>query len=78
MPIRSQIRSITGQIEPEHPELFALDFEKKMLNMTLGRWTEMVSLPPRGSFVDYDFHIARRLASTLRHVCPLRVVALSS
>ena len=28
MPIRSQISSIMGQIEPEHPELFALEFGK--------------------------------------------------
>ena len=41
MPIRSQIILIMGQIEPEHPELFALEFEKKkkkkkkMLNMNL-------------------------------------------
>ena len=35
MPIRSQMSSVMGQIELEHPELFALEFEKKMLNMTL-------------------------------------------
>ena len=29
MPIRSQMSSIMGQIELEHPELFALEFEKK-------------------------------------------------
>ena len=28
MPIRCRIRSIMGQIEPEHPELFALEFGK--------------------------------------------------
>ena len=28
MPIRSQMSSIIGQIEPEHPELFALEFGK--------------------------------------------------
>ena len=28
MPIRSQLSSIMGQIEPEHPELFALEFGK--------------------------------------------------
>ena len=28
MPIRSWISSIMGQIEPEHPELFALEFRK--------------------------------------------------
>ena len=28
MPIRSQMSSITGQIEPEHPELFVLEFGK--------------------------------------------------
>ena len=28
MPIRSRMNSIMGQIEPEHPELFALEFEK--------------------------------------------------
>ena len=28
MPIRSQISSIMGQIEHEHPELFALEFGK--------------------------------------------------
>ena len=28
MPRRSQMSSIMGQIEPEHPELFALEFEK--------------------------------------------------
>ena len=28
MPIRSQMSLIMGQIEPEHPELFALEFEK--------------------------------------------------
>ena len=28
MPIRSQMSSIMGQIEPEHPELFALEFRK--------------------------------------------------
>ena len=28
MPIRSQMSSIMGQIEPEHPELFALKFGK--------------------------------------------------
>ena len=28
MPIRSQMNSIMGQIEPEHPELFALEFAK--------------------------------------------------
>ena len=28
MPIRSQMTSIIGQIEPEHPELFALEFVK--------------------------------------------------
>ena len=28
MPIRSRMSSIMGQIEPEHPELFALDFRK--------------------------------------------------
>ena len=28
MPIRSQMRSIMGQIEPEHLELFALEFGK--------------------------------------------------
>ena len=30
MPIRSQMRSILGVIELEHPELFALEFEKKI------------------------------------------------
>ena len=28
MPIRSRMSSIMGQIEPEHPELFALEFGK--------------------------------------------------
>ena len=28
MPIRSRMSSITGQIEPEHPELFAIEFGK--------------------------------------------------
>ena len=28
MPTRSWVSSIMGQIEPEHPELFALDFGK--------------------------------------------------
>ena len=28
MPIRSAMSSIMGQIEPEHPELFALEFGK--------------------------------------------------
>ena len=28
MPIRAWMSSITGQIEPEHPELFALEFGK--------------------------------------------------
>ena len=28
MPIRSPMSSIMGQIEPEHPELFALEFGK--------------------------------------------------
>ena len=28
MPIRSQISSIMGHIEPEHPELFAREFGK--------------------------------------------------
>ena len=28
MPIRSQMSLIMGQIEPEHPELFALKFRK--------------------------------------------------
>ena len=28
MPIRSQMNSIMGQIEPKHPELFALEFGK--------------------------------------------------
>ena len=28
MPIRSWMSSIMGQIEPEHPELFALEFGK--------------------------------------------------
>ena len=28
MPIRSQMSSIMGQIEPEHPELFAVEFGK--------------------------------------------------
>ena len=28
MPIKSQMRSIMGQIESEHPELFALEFGK--------------------------------------------------
>ena len=28
MPIRSQMSLIMGQIEPEHPELFALEFGK--------------------------------------------------
>ena len=28
MPIRSLMSSIMGQIEPEHPELFALEFGK--------------------------------------------------
>ena len=28
MPIRSRMGSIVGQIEPEHPELFALEFGK--------------------------------------------------
>ena len=27
MPSRSQMSSVLGQIEPEHPELFALEFE---------------------------------------------------
>ena len=35
MPIRSQMSLIKGQIEPEHPKLFALEFRKKMPNMTL-------------------------------------------
>ena len=34
MPIKSQMSSIMGQIESEHPELFALEFGK-MLNLTL-------------------------------------------
>ena len=28
MPIRSQMSLIMGQIEPEHPQLFVLEFEK--------------------------------------------------
>ena len=28
MPMRARISSILGQIEPEHPELFALEFRK--------------------------------------------------
>ena len=28
MPVRSRMSSIMGQIEPEHPELFALEFGK--------------------------------------------------
>ena len=28
MPIRSRMNMITGQIEPEHPEIFALEFGK--------------------------------------------------
>ena len=28
MPIRSRMSSIMGQIEPEHPELFSLEFRK--------------------------------------------------
>ena len=28
MPIKSQMSLIIGQIEPEHPELFALEFGK--------------------------------------------------
>ena len=28
MPMRARISSIMGQIEPEHPELFALEFGK--------------------------------------------------
>ena len=28
LPIRSRMKSILGQIEPEHPELFALEFGK--------------------------------------------------
>ena len=28
MPLRSRMSSIMGQIEPEHPELFALEFRK--------------------------------------------------
>ena len=28
MPMRSRMSSIMGQIEPEHPELFALEFGK--------------------------------------------------
>ena len=28
MPIKSQMNSIMGQIKPEHPDLFALEFEK--------------------------------------------------
>ena len=28
MPTRSRMSSIMGSIEPEHPELFALEFEK--------------------------------------------------
>ena len=28
MPIRFRMSTITGQIEPEHPELFALEFGK--------------------------------------------------
>ena len=28
MPIRSHMSSLMGQIEPEHPELFALEFGK--------------------------------------------------
>ena len=28
MPIKSQMNLIMGQIEPEHPELFALEFGK--------------------------------------------------
>ena len=47
MPIKSRMSLIMGQIEPEHPELFAHEFgviadygcnlnlEKKMLNLTL-------------------------------------------
>ena len=34
MPIRSRMSLIMGQIEPEHPELFAFEFGK-LLNMTL-------------------------------------------
>ena len=29
MPIRSQMSWIMGQIKPDHPELFALEFGKK-------------------------------------------------
>ena len=29
MPIKSRMSLIVGQIEPEHPELFALEFGKK-------------------------------------------------
>ena len=34
MPMRAQMSSIMGQIEPEHMELFALNLEK-LLNLTL-------------------------------------------
>ena len=32
MPIRARMSSITGQIEPEHPEFFALEFGKNAEN----------------------------------------------
>ena len=32
MPIRSQMSSIIGQIEPEHPDLIALEFGKSAVS----------------------------------------------
>ena len=37
MPIRVWMRSIMGQIEPEHPELFALEFGKIAESLILMR-----------------------------------------
>ena len=77
MPIRSQMSSIMGQIEPEHPELFALEFGKIAeydFVYTLSSTNILISTKLGQNVSDHkisdEFNYGFNRTRTVRIICP--------
>ena len=75
MPLRSRMSLYMGQIEPEHPELFALEFAEYDFVYTLSSTNIDFSAPKLGQTIcDHkilgEFNYGSNRTRTVRVICP--------
>ena len=77
MPIRSQMSLIMGQIEPEHPEYFSLNWEK-LLNMTFVYTLSSANIDQSAPNLVKMYMVIRSQMSSIMYLIRLELFELSA